>query len=104
MSQFPVDLHGPNQTDALLEVVTQQITLLTFDETDEDILMQLVNALADPRELPKPNSPPPPEPASPHSSQKKAKRAALSRPLHSILAISKASRSASLKTNLKKNS
>jgi hypothetical protein len=38
----------PNQTDALLEVVTQQITLLTFDETDEDILMQLVNALADP--------------------------------------------------------
>jgi hypothetical protein len=36
---------GPNQTDALLEVVTQQITLLTFDETDEDILMQLVNAL-----------------------------------------------------------
>ena len=51
MSHFPVRAIDPNQTDALLEVVTQQITLLTFDETDEDMLMQLVNCLADPREL-----------------------------------------------------
>ena len=51
MSHFPVRAIDPNQTDALLEVVTQQITLLTFDETDEDMLMQLVNALADPREI-----------------------------------------------------
>ena len=51
MSQFPVRAIDPNQTDALLEVVTQQITLLTFDETDEDMLMQLVNALADTREI-----------------------------------------------------
>ena len=51
MSQFPVRSIDPNQTDALLEVVTQQITLLTFDETDEDMLKQLVNCLADPREI-----------------------------------------------------
>ena len=51
MPQFPVRAIDPNQTDALLEVVTQQITLLTFDETDEDMLMQLVNCLADPREI-----------------------------------------------------
>ena len=51
MSHFPVRAIDPNQTDALLEVVTQQITLLTFDETDEDMLMQLVNCLADPREI-----------------------------------------------------
>ena len=51
MSQFPVRSIDPTQTDALLEVVTQQITLLTFDETYEDMLMQLVNALADPREI-----------------------------------------------------
>jgi bilin biosynthesis protein len=51
MSQFLARSIDPNQTDALLEVVTQQITLLTFDETDEDMLMQLVNCLADPREI-----------------------------------------------------
>ena len=51
MSQFQVRSIDPTQTDALLEVVTQQITLLTFDETDQDMLIQLVNCLADPREI-----------------------------------------------------
>ena len=49
MSQFSARAIDPAQTDALLEVVTQQITLLTFDEDDEDVLGRLVEALADPR-------------------------------------------------------
>ena len=49
MSQFSARAIDPAQTDALLEVVTQQITLLTFDEGDEDVLGRLVEALADPR-------------------------------------------------------
>ncbi len=50
MSQFSARAIDPAQTDALLEVVTQQITLLTFDEGDEDVLGRLVEALADPRD------------------------------------------------------
>lgn len=50
MSQFSARGIDPAQTDALLEVVTQQITLLTFDEGDEEVLGRLVEALADPRE------------------------------------------------------
>ena len=50
MSQFSTRAIDPAQTDALLEVVTQQITLLTFDETDEEMLGRLVCGLADPRE------------------------------------------------------
>ena len=50
MSQFSARAIDPAQTDALLEVVTQQITLLTFDENDEDVLGRLVEALADPRD------------------------------------------------------
>ena len=50
MSQFSARGIDPAQTDALLEVVTQQITLLTFDEGDEEVLVRLVEALADPRE------------------------------------------------------
>ena len=50
MSQFSARGIDPAQTDALLEVVTQQITLLTFDEGDEDVLGRLVGALADPRD------------------------------------------------------
>ena len=50
MSQFSARGIDPAQTDALLEVVTQQITLLTFDEGDEDVLGRLVEALADPRD------------------------------------------------------
>ena len=50
MSQFSVRAIDPAQTDALLEVVTQQITLLTFDEDDADVLGRLVEALADPRD------------------------------------------------------
>ena len=50
MSQFSARAIDPAQTDALLEVVTQQITLLTFDEDDEDVLGRLVEALADPRD------------------------------------------------------
>ena len=50
MSQFSARAIDPAQTDALLEVVTQQITLLTFDESDEDVLGRLVEALADPRD------------------------------------------------------
>ena len=49
MSQFSARAIDPAQTDALLEVVTHQITLLTFDEDDEDVLGRLVEALADPR-------------------------------------------------------
>ena len=50
MSQFSARAIDPAQTDALLEVVTQQITLLTFDEGDEEMLGRLVGALADPRD------------------------------------------------------
>lgn len=50
MSQFSARAIDPAQTDALLEVVTQQITLLTFDEGDEEVLGRLVVALADPRD------------------------------------------------------
>ena len=50
MSQFSARAIDPAQTDALLEVVTQQITLLTFDERDEELLGRLVEALADPRD------------------------------------------------------
>lgn len=50
MSQFSSRAIDPAQTDALLEVVTQQITLLTFDEGDEEMLGRLVGCLADPRE------------------------------------------------------
>lgn len=50
MSQFSARAIDPAQTDALIEVVTQQITLLTFDDTDTDTLHRLVTALADPRE------------------------------------------------------
>jgi bilin biosynthesis protein len=50
MSQFSTCAIDPTQTDALLEVVTQQITLLTFDETDQEMLGRLVGCLADPRE------------------------------------------------------
>ena len=50
MSQFSARAIDPAQTDALLEVVTQQITLLTFDEGDEEVLGRLVGALADPRD------------------------------------------------------
>ncbi len=50
MSQFSSRAIDPAQTDALLEVVTQQITLLTFDEEDEEMLGRLVGCLADPRE------------------------------------------------------
>ena len=50
MSQFSARGIDPAQTDALLEVVTQQITLLTFDEGDDEVLGRLVEALADPRE------------------------------------------------------
>ena len=50
MSQFSARAIDPAQTDALLEVVTQQITLLTFDEGDEEVLGRLVAALADPRD------------------------------------------------------
>ncbi len=50
MSQFSSRAIDPAQTDALLEVVTQQITLLTFDENDEEMLERLVCGLADPRE------------------------------------------------------
>ena len=50
MSQFSSRAIDPTQTDALLEVVTQQITLLTFDEGDEEMLKRLVGCLADPRE------------------------------------------------------
>ena len=50
MSQFSARAIDPAQTDALLEVVTQQITLMTFDEADEEMLGRLVGCLADPRE------------------------------------------------------
>lgn len=50
MSQFSARAIDPAQTDALIEVVTQQITLLTFDDTDTDTLHRLVTALADARE------------------------------------------------------
>ena len=50
MSQFSARAIDPAQTDALLEVVTQQITLLTFDDRDEEMLARLVGCLADPRE------------------------------------------------------
>lgn len=50
MSQFSARAIDPAQTDALLEVVTQQITLLTFDDDDDEMLRRLVGCLADPRE------------------------------------------------------
>jgi bilin biosynthesis protein len=50
MSQFSTRAIDPAQTDALLEVVTQQITLMTFDEEDEEMVGRLVSCLADPRE------------------------------------------------------
>jgi bilin biosynthesis protein len=50
MSQFSARAIDPAQTDAIIEVVTQQITLLTFDNTDTDTLHRLINCLADPRE------------------------------------------------------
>jgi bilin biosynthesis protein len=50
MSQFSARAIDPAQTDAIIEVVTQQITLLTFDETDTDTLYRLISCLADPRE------------------------------------------------------
>lgn len=41
---------NPDTTDALIEVVSQQIELLTFDAEDTNLLNQLIESCGDPRE------------------------------------------------------